>query len=223
MTGVVFATQAEAAPFLARVGARPLGGEPLARYGFAVPGGGTGVVAICGFGAANAERAVVSLVRDHAVDRIVNAGLCGALREELAVGDIGYVAAVYDGDALLRGEQAPAVLCPARSGCAAGSLRPVRLASVTEPIFDPARRDRLAEHADVVEMEGFAVARACARVHVTFSLIKGVSDRADQSGRDAIRANLARVAGRLAVVLLAELASASAGAQPGNGGTRAAV
>lgn len=48
-------------------------------------------------------------------------------------------------------------------------------------VTDPAARDRIAERAHLVDMEGFAVARACHLAQVPCRLVKVVSDAADDS------------------------------------------
>ncbi|MFS0885997.1 nucleosidase [Aeromicrobium sp. 179-A 4D2 NHS] len=51
-------------------------------------------------------------------------------------------------------------------------------------VTDPATRDLIAERAHLVDMEGFAVARACQLAHVPCRLVKVVSDTADDSAMD---------------------------------------
>ncbi len=51
-------------------------------------------------------------------------------------------------------------------------------------VTDPLVRDRLAERAHLVDMEGFAVARACQMAQVPCRLVKIVSDAADDSALD---------------------------------------
>lgn len=51
-------------------------------------------------------------------------------------------------------------------------------------VTDPAVRARLALRADLVDMEGFAVARACALLGAQVRLVKYVSDNADTSAMD---------------------------------------
>jgi len=48
-------------------------------------------------------------------------------------------------------------------------------------IADAARRTELAAHADLVDMEGYAVARVCQTLAVPMRLVKQVSDKADGS------------------------------------------
>ena len=45
-------------------------------------------------------------------------------------------------------------------------------------IADPAARDRLAEHADLVDMEGYALVRAATAARIPITLVKQVSDEA---------------------------------------------
>lgn len=51
-------------------------------------------------------------------------------------------------------------------------------------VSDPAYRDRLAQRADLVDMEGAAVAAVCADFTVPVRLVKVVSDDADDSALD---------------------------------------
>ena len=51
-------------------------------------------------------------------------------------------------------------------------------------VTDRAVRDRLAERADLVDMEGYAVVFACRRLGVPVRLVKHVSDSADDGAHD---------------------------------------
>jgi nucleoside phosphorylase len=51
-------------------------------------------------------------------------------------------------------------------------------------VTDPVVRDRLAQDAHLVDMEGYAVAYACRRFGVPLRLVKHVSDHADESALD---------------------------------------
>lgn len=51
-------------------------------------------------------------------------------------------------------------------------------------LADPVARDRLAQRADLVDMEGFAVAFAAIRAGVPVRLVKHVSDAADERALD---------------------------------------
>lgn len=51
-------------------------------------------------------------------------------------------------------------------------------------VTDPAVRIALAERADLVDMEGYAIALACAELGVPVHLVKMVSDNADETAHD---------------------------------------
>lgn len=55
------------------------------------------------------------------------------------------------------------------------------LASGDVFVADPSLRDQLSARADLVDMEGYAVAFACAELGVPVRLVKHVSDKADAS------------------------------------------
>jgi 4-hydroxybenzoate polyprenyltransferase len=101
-----------------------------------------------------------------------------------------------EGDAILQSGNAP--FSPLLTHEAWQHFTPARLASVTEPVFGGDPRHRLAAHADIVDMEGHAVAQAARRQGIPCYLLKGVSDLADESGRDHLMQNLARVSEALA-------------------------
>lgn len=58
------------------------------------------------------------------------------------------------------------------------------LASGDVFVTDPVVRDALAARADLVDMEGYAVAYACAELDVPVRLVKHVSDHADAAALD---------------------------------------
>jgi adenosylhomocysteine nucleosidase len=60
----------------------------------------------------------------------------------------------------------------------------IRLATGDLFVSDPAVRARLAAQADLVDMEGYAVAWACRQAGVPVRLVKHVSDQADEGSLD---------------------------------------
>ncbi|SDU74726.1 nucleosidase [Jiangella alkaliphila] len=60
----------------------------------------------------------------------------------------------------------------------------VTLATGDRFVADSRLRDELAQRADLVDMEGYAVAYACRRLGVPVRLVKHVSDAADESAMD---------------------------------------
>jgi nucleoside phosphorylase len=70
-----------------------------------------------------------------------------------------------------------------RLDCGSGSIGVV-LASGDVFVTDPEVRARLAEHADLVDMEGYAVVYVAQSFGVPVRLVKHVSDNADESARE---------------------------------------
>ena len=70
-----------------------------------------------------------------------------------------------------------------RLDCGSGTTGVV-LASGDVFVTDPEVRARLAERADLVDMEGYAVVYVARRFGVPVRLVKHVSDNADESARD---------------------------------------
>lgn len=61
---------------------------------------------------------------------------------------------------------------------------PTVLASGDLFVTEPGVRDRLAAQADLVDMEGYAVALACEELGVPVRMVKHVSDNADETAHD---------------------------------------
>jgi len=203
MTGLLVATQTEAAALIERLAATKVTDEPMATYAFAPAGGRDGgEIVISGMGPAAAAAAAEYLVEWRQADVVVNVGVCGAVGDDFEPGDLVQITGVVDGDRVLAGESVAAV------PCAPGPwayLEARRLATVETPVFQPDRREALAPHADVVDMEGLAVARACADCGVTLHMLKGVTDLADGGGKDDIQRNIGAVSAALAEVVVAGL------------------
>ena len=138
---------------------------------------------ICGIGKVDAAVAVSVAVLRHRGPRppmVVNIGTAGALRPGLTGLYLPSVVRNHDiSAAALRSLGYP--LCdvlevPGGDGTA--------LATGDQFVADPAVRDALAEHSDLVDMEGFAIARACAQLGAGCRLVKHVSDDADESAME---------------------------------------
>ena len=132
-------------------------------------------VLVTGPGKVNAAIAVASILAETTPTRVVNLGTAGALRDGMhGTHVIGSVwqhdfddAAIFGLSGLHFGE--PVHLN--ESG--------PRLVTGDQFIADDVTRARLAQTADLVDMEGYAVARAAVTAGVPVTLVKQVSDRAD--------------------------------------------
>ncbi len=120
--------------------------------------------------------------------RWVNLGIAGALSQGVAVGDILRV-----GSARLHG----LVLPFGDDGAIALARQGARLVTTPFAVHDPALRRRLAAHADIVDMEGYAIALAARRARRPLRMIKIASDLADGRDRASLRRRAAELMARL--------------------------
>lgn len=204
MIALILATQDEARPLLDRLAATVIPEQPFSTYAFPPSGNRAGgLVVISGMGPANAARAATYAISSRGAKRLINIGLCGALTSRLKPGDLCTVSSVLDGDALLQGATRQASSCPLHTAWM--DLPSVPMVTVAQPVFGGPVRERLAGVADIVEMEGEAIARVAREQGVDCALIKGVSDFACEGGREALHRNLAAVATSLAETVSAGL------------------
>jgi adenosylhomocysteine nucleosidase len=160
-------------------------------------------VLLTGIGKVAAAIAVARALAEQRPTRVLNIGTAGALRPGLeGVHRIGRVIE-HDVDhvALSRliGQPLPGevVLDPAQ---------PTVLATGDAFVADPVVRDRLAERAHLVDMEGYAIARACAEADVPCELVKVVSDTADETAGHTWQEQADSLARTIARVVEQELA-----------------
>lgn len=137
-------------------------------------------VLVTGAGKVNAAVAVATVLGDHSPKSVINLGTAGALKDGLT--GIHVVSQVRQHDL---DDQAIHALTGLHFGL------PIELEGdgpvlTTGDVFvdDPALRARLAESADLVDMEGYAVVKAAQAADVPVMLVKMVSDGA---GGQALR------------------------------------
>jgi adenosylhomocysteine nucleosidase len=134
-------------------------------------------ILLTGIGKVNAAAALATvLARGDRPATVINLGTAGALRPRwTGTHEVGTVLQHDLDTALLRtltGRTYGAPLSLAATG-------PV-LATGDTFVSDGSARDRLAAHADLVDMEGYALASVAAGAGVPIRLIKHVSDTADE-------------------------------------------
>jgi adenosylhomocysteine nucleosidase len=122
---------------------------------------------------ASATAVADALARDPAITEVVNIGSAGSLHDHL--GGLHLVGSVHNHD--LSAEALRGFGYDPQEWIGLGDG--VRLATGDLFVADPAVRSRLAEVADLVDMEGYAVVWAARRAGVAVTLVKHVSDQAD--------------------------------------------
>jgi nucleoside phosphorylase len=203
MIGILFATRREAEPFIDLAAARFHGNGPFDTFcaddAWTVPV----VIAVSGMGKVAAAAATSHLVLARRAGVLINAGICGRLTDDgAAVGDCFRIAAAVEGDCERFGEPEPAVAC---DGGWFRGLPVRRLVTCDRPVFDARRRAELSVRGDLIDMEGAAVSRVAGLYGIPCAMLKGVSDSADTTGRQAIASNIGRVSARIARTLMDEL------------------
>lgn len=133
-------------------------------------------VLVTGVGKTHAAAAVARELALHPeITEVVNIGSCGALHDHLE--GLHEVGQVLNHD--LSTEALRTFGYDPREWLRLGD-GPVRLATGDLFVTDPAVRAALAEKADLVDMEGYAIAWAALQAGVHVRLVKHVSDRADE-------------------------------------------
>ncbi len=124
------------------------------------------VIAIGGIGEKCASQAAELVIREAQPELLVSAGIAGAIVSKLKVGDVGNIREVVD---VATGERFPTQ----RGG--------EWVLATSQDVSDAA--EKLDLHgkygADVVDMEGAAIARVARARRVEFAAIKAISDDAD--------------------------------------------
>jgi adenosylhomocysteine nucleosidase len=121
------------------------------------------------------------------------------------------VSTAIEGDCDRFGRTEPAVVCDTRWF---PELKPARLVTNDRPVFDTAWRKQLAGMADLADMEGAGVARVARLYGIPCAMVKGISDAADETGRQDVARHIDWVSGRIADALVQGLAIITTGNQP---------
>ena len=143
-------------------------------------------VLITGIGKVAAASAVArALATRPRIGLVVNIGSCGALRDAMA--GVYEVTRVLNHD--LSADALRALHYDPQEWLEVGirdngPITDVALATGDLFVTDPAVRETLAARADLVDMEGYAVAWACREAGVPVRLVKHVSDNADEGALD---------------------------------------
>jgi nucleoside phosphorylase len=202
MIGLIFATMAEAVPFLSQSQAVQFDDRPFRH--FKVPTQPTLLVTVSGMGKVAAALACQAQIRELKVEEVVNAGVCGALHTGpgSALGNLFCVATAVEGDHEVFGEAPQPIIS---DGQIDWDQRAARLVTCDRPVFDADERQALSATADLVDMEGAAIARVAAMYQVPWTMIKGVTDTAGPQDRASLNANLGKVSEKIADVLWEKL------------------
>jgi len=154
---IVAAMPVELAPLLGKLQARQVNGVALFDLAKAI-------VAIGGIGEKCARRAAETVIDDVSPSLLISAGIAGAVSPKLKVGDVGRIREVVD---VATGEH-----YPAHNG--------EWVLATSQDVSDASEKRSLLTKcgADVVDMEGAAVAQVAKERGIQFAAVKSVSDDA---------------------------------------------
>jgi len=124
------------------------------------------------------------LTRHPEITRIVNIGSAGALHDHLE--GLHVIGRVIHHD--ISAEEIRALGYEFEDELVLDASLPTRLATGGVFVTDPVIRAGLAQRADLVDMEGFALAWTARLLGVEAVLVKHVSDNADESAKDWVSA-----------------------------------
>ncbi len=133
-----------------------------------------------------AYRATSNFLNKQRVSKIINLGVAGSLQDHLQVGDLCTVSSVHMENALDKEGNGWNKI----TSLPLPNLPKQRLVSVSTPVFDDERKTGLAASADLVDMEGAAIARACCQYKIPCYMLKGITDFAGVDGREILHKNL---------------------------------
>jgi nucleoside phosphorylase len=203
MIGLIFATMAEAVPFLSRSQAVQIDDKPF-RF-FKVPTQPILLVTVSGMGKVAAALACQAQIKEFKVDEIVNAGVCGALHSGPgnSLGALFCIATAVEGDHEVFGQPPQPIIS---DGKIDWDQRAARLVTCDRPVFDADERQALSATADLVDMEGAAIARVAAMYQVPWTMIKGITDTAaGPQDRASLHDNLGKVSEKIGDILWEKL------------------
>jgi adenosylhomocysteine nucleosidase len=176
--GLLMATHLEAMPLLERQAFTQLCAAPFAAYAC------DGIVlVISGIGKAHAAAATAWMIHAFAPTCVINAGAAGSTTGTDTLGAIYQIDTVYEYDRpLLQGDGVASFRITPQ-----GTLQTAALATQDHPVTSDAERERIAQHAALVDMEGAAVVQTCQAFGMPHQLIKYISDTHEAHD---IRANI---------------------------------
>ena len=183
------------------------------------------VVACSGIGKVNAACTSQIMIDRFGVDCVINTGIAGGLSGKVAVGDVVVSKTMYYHDFELRfltyrypfteRFDADAVLVEAaKRACTAAGISRLFVEDITTGdafVTDSALKKDIVERASTaycVEMEGAAIAHACAINDVPFVVIRTISDNADDNAEfsfEQFAEKTAQISSRLVLAMAGEL------------------
>ena len=181
-TGFVFATDAEAAPFIKWLCLKIIEEQPFKIYD-----NDNHVLIISGIGKANASIAVSYIIWKHSPVCVFNIGSAGAVKNGIRVGDIYHINKITELDRPRLSDGKTRIITPKKI---LPGFNTAALATQDRLVIAPDDRAEVSKYADIVDMEGASIMQACNLWHVDCYLFKFVSDTPEHESTGEIQANI---------------------------------
>jgi len=160
------ATRMEAEPFV-----QGLGLEKIVHDSFHIYSGDKLKLLVSGVGKMNATMTVTFAIMTFSPDCIINLGAAGSLGNGL-LGEVFQIRSIIESDRPDRRRNRQRLYSPQRLE----GFNDCVLATRDIPVLDPLERAKVAAEADLIDMEGCAVAHVCKRFKLDCYLYKYVTD-----------------------------------------------
>jgi nucleoside phosphorylase len=184
-TGFVFATGAEAAPFIKGLCLNIKDEQPFKIYD-----NDNHVLIISGIGKANAAMASSYMIWKYRPACVFNIGSAGAVKNTIKVGDIFHIDKIAELDRPRLSDGKTRIITPKKI---LEGFNTAALATQDRLVIAPDDRAEVSKYSDIVDMEGASVMQACKLWHVGCYLFKVVSDTPEHETTGEIQANIRAV------------------------------
>ena len=157
----------------------------------------------CSIGKVAAGFATHYVITNFNPEVIINIGVAGAVNQSFNPGDVFFVKKVFQHDVYVPGDNYQDKFYARIEGEVPeiSDVKSVVLATGDQFIDDITKVEELSKKADLVDMEGYAVAYTAEKFNTKTILIKAVSDKADFSAKESFEENLDKAMNNSVVLL----------------------
>jgi len=180
-TAIVMATMLEATPFVQGLSLKKSEEKPFALFQ-----NDNTLLIISDIGKANAAMASAYCCQKFNPACIWNLGAAGATRFSYPLGEIFHINEIFEYDRPEFKSGRPHIHRPNTLK----GFKTAKLATGDQVVLDPDERSKISINADLIDMEGAAVAQACSRFQTKCYMFKFVSDTPDHTLDEDIVKNI---------------------------------
>ncbi len=191
MLAYIFATLREAGPFIQKLQPNNLNTLKTHRFTEITIKNIKRVISLCGIGIESARKNIQAIREQYPITEVLNIGICGTVKDELPINSLYTVSETFYWPDKEKGVYKSNLKL-------FKNLKEVKLATCKEPIFNTELRKKISKYGDIVDMEGAAIAQKCEEYAISYSFLKGVSDKADVGHKKILYQNIDKLAQKMA-------------------------